>query len=162
MFARLIWENTSWNLHETGSSANNISSNEIDGRIWIVDAFTFKVDQLPTVRVQTQMRHIKLEMFTFIIRLFHLWGVALCVFWYLFSYLYKNEETYFTSFPLGLIIIYSLRFSGHHSMELFIVFAINCFNFSLYFSISLQRHINTFYRKWLHDFIRQGISFAVE
>lgn len=41
--------------------------------------------------------------------LLYLRGAHFVCFWYLFFYLYKNEETYFISFPLGLIIIYLIR-----------------------------------------------------
>lgn len=142
MFARLMWgvkwENRSWNLHETTAR----SKQHFVKWNWLTNLKCRCVQHSMSTNCQrygTQMRHIKLEMFTFIIRLLHLWGGFVC-FRYLFSYLYKNEETYFTSFPLGLIIIYFLRFSGHQSMELFAVCLLDSLQFSHIFQLA---HIAT-------------------
>lgn len=98
-----------------------------------VDGWWFTSKLQPTVKAYNNKKHhIKLEMFAFFTGL----RVFVC-FWYLFCYLYKNEETYFISFPLGLIIIYLVR-DFRPSFSIVHLPYCSPFNLFVYFSISLH------------------------
>lgn len=113
----------SWNSHEMSRQQTFHQLN-----------FTVNVDGSHI----NQVTHIKhpdvhknsLQMFAFIIRWLCLRGA------YLFSHFDKNEQTYFISFPLGLIIIYSHHFWRNEAFRTHLVrlFTVAQFNFRIFFN----------------------------